>query len=253
MPFTAAHPALILPLQRLHSRWFSTTGLIVGSIAPDFAYFLPYRRFGTLSHSLKGLFLFDLPMALALAILFHLLIRDQVVQNLPDYLRERALSIKPVKLGSYLLSNWHIFAISALIGSFTHLFWDSFTHANEYFVRNYSHFFLQPVSLGIIELPLSRAIQHISTIVGLSVLGWHISTLPVAQVKQKPWLSWMPYWILVGFIGAVLMLLKLPGHLRLDNLERLVIPFLTGNLLAVILLGGLSKLRSLLYSSTKGN
>jgi len=246
MPFTAAHPALILPFLRLKSRWFSTTGLIVGSIAPDFAYFISYRSFGKLSHSLKGLVVFDLPMALLLAILFHGFVRDQVIQYLPDFFRSRAQSIKPVRIGNYLLRNGHIFIVSALIGSFAHLFWDSFTHENEYFVRNYSHFFLQPVTLGVITLPLSRVIQHTSTFVGFAFILWHISTLPAATIKPKIWLTWMPYWVLVGFIGAVYMLLKLPRTLEIYNLERLVVPFLTGNLLAVIMLGILYKLSALL-------
>ena len=55
----------------------------------------------------------------------------------------------------------------------------------------------------------------------------------------------MPYWVLVGFIGAVYMLLKLPRSLEIYNLERLVVPFLTGNLLAVIVLGILYKLSAL--------
>jgi hypothetical protein len=245
MPFTAAHPALILPLQRLQSRWFSVTGLIVGSIAPDFAYFISYQSFGKLSHSLIGIFIFDLPMAFALAILFHVLVREQVISNLPDYFRKRALFVKPVKLGSCLLNKGHIFVISALIGSFSHLFWDSFTHEQEYFVRNYSGFFLQRVSLGMIDLPLSRVIQHASTFVGLGFILWHISTLQSVPIKSKPWLAWMPYWLLIGFIGAVYMLLNLPDRFQLTNLEKLVVPFLTGNLLAVILLGAFSKVRAL--------
>ncbi|WP_162428614.1 DUF4184 family protein [Pontibacter pudoricolor] len=248
MPFTAAHPALILPLLRLKSRWFSTTGLIVGSIAPDFAYFLPYRSYGTLSHSLKGLFIFNLPMAIVLAVVFHVLVREQAITNLPEYLRERASAVKPVKIGRYLLRNGHIFAISVLIGSFTHLFWDSFTHSNEYFVRNYS-FLLTPVSLGFIELPLSRVIQHTSTFVGLAAIGWYLSTLPTIAVKRSNWFSWLPYWVFIGFIGAVFMLLALPPRLGLSDLEKLVIPFLTGNLFAVILLGVLYEVNSFFRSS----
>ncbi|MBJ6117001.1 DUF4184 family protein [Pontibacter sp. BT310] len=244
MPFTAAHPALILPLLRLKSRWLSTTGLIVGSIAPDFAYFLPYRSYGSLSHSFKGLLVFDLPMAIVLAIVFHVFVREQAVNNLPEYFRERALAVKPVKIGRYLLKNWLIFAVSALIGSFTHLFWDSFTHANEYFVRNYS-FLLTPVSLGFIELPLSRVIQHTSTFVGLAAIGWYLTTLPTIEIKNSNWFSWMPYWIFIGFMGAVFMLLNLPRSLGISDLEKLVIPFLTGNLFAGILLGVLYKLNAL--------
>ncbi|MEJ8758184.1 DUF4184 family protein [Pontibacter sp. H259] len=245
MRFTAAHPALVIPFLRFKTHWLSVTGLIVGSIAPDFAYFIPHYSFGKLSHSLKGLFIFDLPMALVLAILFHVFIREQTIQALPDYFRSRALAVKPLRIGSYLLRHGHIFAISALIGSFTHPFWDSFTHEHEFFVRNYKGFFLRPVSLGVITLPLSRVIQHASTFVGFALLLWHISTLPAASIKPRTWPAWIAYWLLVGFMGALFMLLQLPRSLELHSLEKLVIPFLTGNLLAVILLGILYKLKTL--------
>ncbi|HEY4652017.1 MAG TPA: DUF4184 family protein, partial [Pontibacter sp.] len=205
MPFTAAHPALIVPLLRLPRRWFSVTGLVIGSTAPDFAYFLHIPGLGRFSHSLKGLLLFNLPMAFVLAILFHVLVRDQVIQQLPAYFRSRAVNIKPVAIGSYLLRNGHIFAISALIGSFSHLFWDSFTHYNGYFVRHHA-FLLQPVPLGITVMPVCRVLQHFSTFAGFAVLLWHISKMPAAQVTPKHWLGWMPYWILVGFIAAVYLL-----------------------------------------------
>ncbi|MBB6612267.1 DUF4184 family protein [Pontibacter sp. Tf4] len=245
MPFTAAHPALIVPLLRLHRRWLSVTGLIVGSIAPDFAYFLPVDRLGSLSHSLKGLLLFNLPMAFVLAILFHMLIRDQVMQQLPEYFRKRALAVQPVRVADLLLKNVHIFAISALIGSFTHLFWDSFTHYNGYFVRNYP-FLQQPVSvLGILSLPLCRVLQHASTLAGFTVLLWHIHSLPVAPVKRRFLFAWLPYWVLVGFIAAVFMLLNLPSHFHLSGLERLVVPYLAGILLAVTGLATIRKVRLL--------
>lgn len=249
MPFTAAHPAIIIPLQRLQSRWFSTTGLIVGSITPDFAYFLPGPRLSNLSHSLKGLLLFNLPMAFVLAILFHVLVRDQVAQFLPDYFRKKALTIAPLHIGKYLLRNAHVFAVSALIGSFGHLLWDSFTHYDGYFVRN-NAFLLQPVSLGFVEVPLCRVLQHTSTVLGFGILGWHISTLPNTTIKPKHWYSWIGYWIVIGFMATVFLLLNLPTHVHLSALEKLVVPYLTGLLLAIIVLAVLGKIRHLFSSNS---
>jgi hypothetical protein len=39
MPFTASHPAIILPLIYLPGKWISLTGLVIGSMTPDFEYF----------------------------------------------------------------------------------------------------------------------------------------------------------------------------------------------------------------------
>jgi len=41
MPFTLCHPALVMPLHRCARRWTSLSALVIGSMAPDFVYFLP--------------------------------------------------------------------------------------------------------------------------------------------------------------------------------------------------------------------
>jgi hypothetical protein len=68
MPFTPAHPAIVLPLIR--SRYFSATGLIIGSLSPDFEYFFKMSVDSIYSHSKVGLFYFDLPVTIVLALLF---------------------------------------------------------------------------------------------------------------------------------------------------------------------------------------
>ena len=68
MPFTFAHPAIVLPLlKKKYSRYFSATGLIVGSMAPDFEAFIGFRKEKIYSHNWLGVFWFDLPLALIIA------------------------------------------------------------------------------------------------------------------------------------------------------------------------------------------
>ena len=57
MPFTFSHPAIILPLKKLPKKYISMTGLIVGSIAPDFEYFL--RMKSKYSHTMSGILWYD--------------------------------------------------------------------------------------------------------------------------------------------------------------------------------------------------
>jgi hypothetical protein len=61
MPFTISHAAAVLPLSRTG---LPLAALMIGSMSPDFAYFLPART-GLLSHSVPGLFKFCWPSALA--------------------------------------------------------------------------------------------------------------------------------------------------------------------------------------------
>jgi len=63
MPFTLCHPALVVPLHRCVRRWTSLSALVIGSMAPDFVYFLPAGVDGVFSHSVPGLFLYCVPAA----------------------------------------------------------------------------------------------------------------------------------------------------------------------------------------------
>ncbi|WP_220463965.1 DUF4184 family protein [Adhaeribacter radiodurans] len=42
MPFTFSHPAIVLPLTLLLRKWYSLTGLVIGSLTPDFEYFYQF-------------------------------------------------------------------------------------------------------------------------------------------------------------------------------------------------------------------
>nr|WP_237421370.1 DUF4184 family protein [Flavobacterium sp. HBTb2-11-1] len=74
MPFTFSHPAIILPLRYLPKSWFSITALTIGSLTPDFEYFLRMKVKSDYSHTLDGIFWFDLPLALLLTFLFTILL-----------------------------------------------------------------------------------------------------------------------------------------------------------------------------------
>ena len=79
MPFTAAHPAIVLPLIKRNPRMVSATGLIAGSLAPDFEYFLKLSVNGVHGHTLWGLIYFDIPVAAFLAVLFHALVKNNLI------------------------------------------------------------------------------------------------------------------------------------------------------------------------------
>ncbi|MEM7184808.1 MAG: DUF4184 family protein [Spirochaetota bacterium] len=47
MPFTFSHPAIVLPFVKFPKQWVCLSALIVGSIVPDFEYFM-FFSFGFL-------------------------------------------------------------------------------------------------------------------------------------------------------------------------------------------------------------
>lgn len=98
MPFTISHPAIVLPLTFLPRQWFSLTGLVIGSLTPDFEYFLRMRIKSNYSHTLDGLFWFDLPLGLLLAFLFHNVVRDSLFDNLPISLKSIFFAFRQIPI-----------------------------------------------------------------------------------------------------------------------------------------------------------
>ena len=109
MPLTFCHPAIILPLKKLKPNWFSMTGLIVGSMSPDLEYFSRMKIEATHSHLFWGVLYFDLPIALIYCFIFHLFIRNILIQHLPNYFKKRFVSFLDFDWINYFKSHWFIY------------------------------------------------------------------------------------------------------------------------------------------------
>ena len=131
MPFTFCHPAIILPLSK--SKKLSTSALIIGSTAPDFEYFLRMDMVRSHSHDFWAIFYFNLPLTIVLYLIFQAIVKVPLINNSPNFLYYRFnkyLKHKPI-LNSVNHFKWIVF--SAIIGIFSHILWDSFTHKEGFF------------------------------------------------------------------------------------------------------------------------
>jgi len=135
VPFTLAHPAAVLPLRRYCPRVLSLPGLIIGSLTPDVAYLFDEGKASHFSHGLLGSVVFCLPVGLLMFGAFYLL-RRRVVKLLPPVYRRVLVPACERPLGPL----W-VIPVSVLLGAWTHIFWDSFTHNEGWFVQHLS--FLQ--------------------------------------------------------------------------------------------------------------
>src|SRR5690242_6024991 len=81
MPFTISHAAAASPFRRTR---LVLSALIVGTMAPDFEYFMHGRIIGRLSHNLQGAFEFCLPASLIVLAVFHWILKRPVVALLPN-------------------------------------------------------------------------------------------------------------------------------------------------------------------------
>src|SRR3979411_610752 len=129
MPFTLAHPAAIIPFRRFGGRSTSLSALVIGSMSPDFVYFLPLGVSGGLSHSTIGIFVFCVPASLIVYTVFHLLARQPLAALMPEAISSR-LNNQSAEWMPKTIASLALIVFSVLIGAATHIAWDAFTHGN---------------------------------------------------------------------------------------------------------------------------
>ena len=168
MPFTLSHTIAVIPIYKYLGKYSAFSALIIGSMTPDFAYLTPrlvYQRVD--SHSLIGLYLYDIPMGLTVYFLFHLLMAPVIVSLLPKIIKKKLHH--DLFIGKLPNIPAHILVLSLVLGSFTHIFWDFFTHAAG--LPKYLDWMNVPlIRIDSYDLMPYRALQHFSTIFGLSIL-----------------------------------------------------------------------------------
>ncbi len=125
MPFTFAHPAIVLPLKVVSDKYISMIGLVIGSITPDFEYFFRLKVESKYSHTWAGLIWFDLPLGLLLTYFYKDLIKDKLIDHLPEVLNRRFSAFKRNKYRSGQIHYFFVLLFSVLIGAASHLFWDN--------------------------------------------------------------------------------------------------------------------------------
>ncbi|WNG32758.1 DUF4184 family protein [Archangium violaceum] len=163
-----AHAAAVLPFFRLSRRGVLPTALIVGACAPDLSYVYALRELGDFAHAFPGFILFCLPVGLAVLLWLEVLILPALRLALPE--------VGGVQWGRFArteglprsLLAWLITAATLVLGAATHLLWDGFTHHSMWPAQVLYPDVVVPV--GSRDLPLSRVLQHISSLVGSLVV-----------------------------------------------------------------------------------
>ena len=165
MPLTTAHPAIILPLCRLSKHRVSITALIIGSMSPDMEYFYHIIPKRTYSHLFAHAWWFDLMITLSLCIIFHLIIRNPLINNLPPFLNQRFIYLKNFNWIKHLKQHFFVIIISALIGIYSHLIWDEFTHRGSYLVDNIAFLNIYLTNILGIDIFVHNFLQHMTSLV----------------------------------------------------------------------------------------
>lgn len=230
MPFTFSHPAIVLPLMSLPRKWYSITGLVIGSLTPDFEYFLRMRLAGDIGHTVTGMFLFDLPVGLILTFIFHNIVRNTLFVNLPDSLTSRLIQFTHFNWNIHFKHTWPVVVTSILIGAFSHIFWDSFTHRGGFFVEMIPTLKLE-INLWFYKVEMFRILQHLSSIVGAIAIVYAIALLPKKTTPPRE--SSRLYWITVIAIAMIAVFIRVAARGGYHSIGNVVVIIISATLIAL--------------------
>ncbi|MFD9370367.1 DUF4184 family protein [Streptomyces sp. NPDC060020] len=217
MPFTLSHAAAVLPAVRRTGRArgpLVASALVLGSFAPDTFYFTDavvegVMAYGTFTHSLAGVFTLDAVLT-AVLVGCWLLLREPLIALLPRGWRGRVHAFvrgeewrERRRLPA--LAAW--FYVSAVVGSLTHVVWDSFTHIDRWGTNALPEL-EEPLAFG---LPLYSYLQYGTSAVAACALLWFTVTalrrLPASPAPASvPVLGRAEIWgalaLVVGCVAA---------------------------------------------------
>ena len=206
---------------------FSFPALVVGSIAPDVGYFFGRLHLDQLSHRFLGSFVFSLPMGLIILALTYGL-RPIAIRKLPEAHQPKWLKRPWPPLGTPL-----VILASLLVGAWSHLFFDSFTHKNGWFVERIPAL---DVPLGSFEghtLRVCGALWYGFSFVGVALVflafrSWKQQSLPAPRAS-----STMTGWRDALLVAGAVLPIELVHHLFRGWEGMLLVAFMT--LLLVLL------------------
>lgn len=183
MPFTLAHPAAVLPLRGL--RYLRTAPLILGAMIPDLPYYVPSelgRRLIPETHTFDGSLSTDLLLGYASLVAVFVL-RAPLTALLPARARWLCLNaLAPF----WRAREWAFAALAIVVGVWTHLVWDSFTHADGWMVHRVDAL-SAPVSIGPYTTQVCHVLQYVSSVFGLVVMAvWYARLRTPRPIAAAP-------------------------------------------------------------------
>lgn len=236
MPFTFCHPAIVLPLNRI--KGLSLTGLVAGSIAPDFEYFIRMSDTRVYTHTWSGFLWIDTPLALLLTFLFHNVVRNPLIYNAPIDFQRRLNQYKYFNWTFYFKKHWLMVIACVIVGIVSHLLWDGFTHENGYFVK-YLPLLTASIPVGTFHIAVHMFLQVASSILGGLIIFYALWQLPVDH-KTSVNTNYFSFWKNVAFITIAIFIIRLFAGIS-HEIEDIVIPAISAFLIALIVMAAFSK------------
>lgn len=240
MPFTASHAVVALPFLRTP---LIPGAIAVGAMAPDLPLFVRQvvPSYAT-THDLSAIAI-TLVLALALFVLWRVVLRPASAHLLPGFIGERlpgawqqstGMTLRETFVGSPSTSTARattvhllMLVLSLALGILSHVAWDSFTHEGR---QDYAWL---EAAWG--PLPAYKWLQHASSVLGLATLAiWGVLWLRRRQRVKRPlavsravrllWVLALPAALAIAAVGGFVVYGPLTQEWTLAHLAYRVLP-----------------------------
>lgn len=234
MPLTFAHPAAVLPFSR-NSKYVNFLAMVLGSMSPDFEYFLQGKPSGEIGHTFTGFVFFNLPIVIIVYLIYKACIHRTLFSHLPSIFQD-SYSYKSSSTNFFKV---FFFLYSALFGMLTHVVWDSFTHFDGFMVKHLS-ILTSTVPIFNFNIPVFKFLQHGSTIVGIILIIGYMYVRTAKNMGNvnwgtKPKQKWM-YWGQITLLTTILFWLwYLISKVSLESYRIIVVRIIDSALLSLLI------------------
>jgi hypothetical protein len=189
--------------------------MAMGAMAPDFLYFVPLpsgfsAKYG---HEFPGVLTFSVPAALAMWVLWKLLLRDALIALLPTNEQQKLMGDNPL-FAWRSLRGWLVTVLAVTIGVLSHVALDSFSHRNGWGVEHVSFLTTVAVRMSNRELALYKLVQYFGSIIGMAVLAIAYAFWSLRAKRDTSFRPAFAGWVRILLVLAIGALSMYVGYLR---------------------------------------
>ncbi len=181
-------------------------------MVPDFLYFIFLNPYFNAGHQWWGIFVYDIPLALLLAWLYHSIIKPVLLPYLPGWAGSRLQLFRSFNWTSYFRQHYPVVITSIIIGILTHFFLDAFTHGEGRFVT-WMPFLQRDIQVWRHPMKMWYLMQYLSSVAGLLLLFYFFLKIPM--VKNSPAVSIAGkagFWLITAILSSAILLINEHFH-----------------------------------------
>ncbi|WP_242849743.1 DUF4184 family protein [Clostridium novyi] len=244
VPFTFAHPAIVIPFNKQIPKYFNITALILGSMAPDFEYFLRFKPIGEMGHTSLGVFYFDLPTVFIMAFLWNYIIKKTFILSLPHPFDKKLSYFVDKKSNVINIKYLIIFVFSALLGVYSHILWDAFTHKTGFFVTRIA-LLSNNIKIMNFKIPIYKILQHGSTLIATIYIIIYIFSIMRYNPKKVDYFrksTKILYWSFIIFMTLLITTYRILFTLNFFSLRYFgiyIVSFISSGILSVLIISAI--------------